>query len=1025
MTKTSKKFISLMLALMFVLSLVPFSALAEAQPVEAKVKPINPIWIYDNTAQKGNIQNYGNVLQFSGAGTGNYKSFFQLDLSGYEYLLRDDSTVINMSLRGGGAINNISKRLYDYNMYILADKNDAYGDHYVAYSDSTTGMTGTQLKQYVTPLTSESGQTPFIRRIDATRKSSSTTAVISSDANNQILIDALDASTDDSVVTIQIVDGPATNIKNTSNATENYGAFTHNSDLTFLQITCSNPQATPAKYVEDTKTEIKWNMISTDERGDLRSDLNLSALTKYKGIDITWSSSNPAALNAETGAVTRTRQEQNVTLTANLSYTDYNGGVTADTVNFDVTIPAVTLDEVPVFGDTVNEGDTVLGFRSGSAYKPSYNGMESVKEGLGGKGETDAYLVYGDVGGTRELSKATATGAQDVIEYSVYVPSGSQGMSTSIYIDDVNGNYKGETYVINPDGIFVSFSTGLTKIASLTPDKWHTLAFVTPEPYNASSAENDNKLKIYVDGILRTERSIAYGKNGLDYNVRFNSRRVSSSAEPPALYLDNLRVHSNPYAPEYDMLDEISYKDGIDGDVITVKGKTTVAQFKDGITKKADTVIRVYRQGSDVILSDEAYIQHGDRVVAAAKNGSEMERSYNYYTINKIKYEAATVTKVNGNTARIYDADDEIFASSEITNYTDSDNYNVKMFAAQYKYGELINLWGSESALVAPGETKTLSCNFEGIKDRGNSSIKIIFVDDELNPIGKASTMRCKTGDTETTLWVLGDSTVQTYEDKTENPIQGWGFHLPSFLNDNITVQNMAQGGYTSDHYLYPDGIYTREDGVTSAGTELNDIYVKQEHRYKIWANVLPQIKPGDYVIIALGINDSGAVGEGEYRVPKERFIENIETMYNDAVSAGAQVILVTPVTSGGGWDEESFLFPSGRKNFGKYLTNIASSHGSLCLQFGSVVYDVYLDMVDEYLANNEGATKKDAYNHVRNYFHLYYSKGTPPAGYTYSGTGNDSTHHNTVASKHLAKILAELLVESGSPLGDYVVIPQ
>ena len=1023
MANTFKKFISIVLMLTLVLSLVPFGAMAETAPTEARVKLKNAIWVYDNTNNQGKIQNYKSCLQFSRPGTGNYKSVFQLDFSGYEYLLRDDDTRMQMYVRGGGAINNTSKRLYDYNMYILSDKNDAYAEHYEPYSDASSGMTALELKSYVTPLTSETGLTPFVQRVDATVKNSSTASVVSSDANNAVLINALDASTDDSVVTVQVVDGPATNKKNSNGDTENFGAFTHNSDLTYLKITCSDPSVTPAKYVADTKAEIAWSMISSDERDNLRSDLNFASLTKYKGIDITWSSSAPHVINAETGVVTRNRYENKLTLTANLSYTDYTGGVTKDTVDFYVTVPALSLDESPVFGDTVNEGDTVLGFRKN--YTATHSRMISVKEGLGGKGETDAYLLYGDVGGTREISLSNATGNQDTLEMSVYVPSGSKGMSMNVYVKNPSG-YTGLNYHILPDGIYIKYSNSKPKIASLKPDRWYNLAFVTPEPYSASSAENDNAMKLYVNGVLKSSNGLCESTTGYDsrFNPRLNLLDVTSSAEPPAIYLDNIRIHSAPYAPEYDVLDKISYKDGIEGNKIIVKGSTTVGQLKDGITKKNGTAIRVYKNLSDAQLSDDAVITGGETVVAAADNGSEMERSYNYYTINKISHEVITETKVNGEVSDVYDYDDEILVSTKVSNYTESNTISATMYVAQYKYGTLTGVWESTENSIAPGDGKTLTCNLKGMTDREGSNIKVIVTDGNLAPFAKPVTMHYKGGKEKTTLWLLGDSTVQDYEDKILDPIQGWGFHIGSYLNENVTVKNRARGGWTTDHYMYPDNVYTREDGVNSAGETLNIGVVDKMYRYCVWENVKKEIAPGDYLILNLGINDSGAVN-GATRVSKERFRENVETIYAEATALGATVIFATPVPSGGSWDTDSFSFPGGRQNFGKVLTSVAEENGFVCLPFGATVYSIYNDMANSYLAENEGATKVQAYNYVRNYFHLFMSKGTPPEGYQYSGEGNDSTHHNTVASKYLAKILAQLLVESGSTLGDYVVLPQ
>ena len=66
----------------------------------------------------------------------------------------------------------------------------------------------------------------------------------------------------------------------------------------------------------------------------------------------------------------------------------------------------------------------------------------------------------------------------------------------------------------------------------------------------------------------------------------------------------------------------------------------------------------------------------------------------------------------------------------------------------------------------------------------------------------------------------------------------------------------------------------------------------------------------------------------------------------------------------------------------------------------------------------------KEAYNYVRNHFHIYgASSTTPPEGWNDFGTKttDDATHFNPVGSNELAGIIANLIKTSGSSLGKYV----
>ena len=119
MTKTFRKFISFILVLLLMLSISPMGILAEEDAAGAvKLEFLNPVWVYKTTS---GVQNYSSYLYASplrsGIGSNDaYRSFFQLDFSGYEYLLRDPGTKINMSIAAAGPS---GTRLCNFDMYIL------------------------------------------------------------------------------------------------------------------------------------------------------------------------------------------------------------------------------------------------------------------------------------------------------------------------------------------------------------------------------------------------------------------------------------------------------------------------------------------------------------------------------------------------------------------------------------------------------------------------------------------------------------------------------------------------------------------------------------------------------------------------------------------------------------------------------------------------------------------------------------------------------------------------------------------
>lgn len=275
------------------------------------------------------------------------------------------------------------------------------------------------------------------------------------------------------------------------------------------------------------------------------------------------------------------------------------------------------------------------------------------------------------------------------------------------------------------------------------------------------------------------------------------------------------------------------------------------------------------------------------------------------------------------------------------------------------------------------------------------------------------------------TLFLVGDSIVQSYagSDARPYPIQGWGYYINDYLSDDVVVDNRARSGWDTDNYLYPDGIYDKENGCMEYGSTIyeGDGTTKKTVSYanSFWENIVSDIKPGDYVMISLAINDNGD------KIPQERYVENIETMYNEATAKGATVLFTTPTIHAGSWNSTSaFAENQYWSVYGNSCSTFAQSKGAVCLPLGSTLATLYNDMVADYKAKNTSATDAEAYNYVRNSFHIYaVSSPNPPEGIDSFGDTNkdDPTHFNTVGANKLAGIIANLIKESGSSLGKYV----
>jgi len=89
------------------------------------------------------------------------------------------------------------------------------------------------------------------------------------------------------------------------------------------------------------------------------------------------------------------------------------------------------------------------------------------------------------------------------------------------------------------------------------------------------------------------------------------------------------------------------------------------------------------------------------------------------------------------------------------------------------------------------------------------------------------------------TFWIIGDSTVRNGQDNGNNGQWGWGKPIASYFDaTKINVVNYALGGTSSRTYQ-------------SMGR---------------WDHVLAAMKPGDYVIMQFGTNDSSAVDDNGFR---------------------------------------------------------------------------------------------------------------------------------------------------------------
>lgn len=101
--------------------------------------------------------------------------------------------------------------------------------------------------------------------------------------------------------------------------------------------------------------------------------------------------------------------------------------------------------------------------------------------------------------------------------------------------------------------------------------------------------------------------------------------------------------------------------------------------------------------------------------------------------------------------------------------------------------------------------------------------------------VGLAACMQPKRVSVKPTLFLIGDSTVKNGKGKGDGGLWGWGNFLPAYFDTTkIAVRNQALGGTSSRTF--------RTMGL--------------------WDKVLMNIKPGDFVMLQFGHNDSSPVND-------------------------------------------------------------------------------------------------------------------------------------------------------------------
>lgn len=229
------------------------------------------------------------------------------------------------------------------------------------------------------------------------------------------------------------------------------------------------------------------------------------------------------------------------------------------------------------------------------------------------------------------------------------------------------------------------------------------------------------------------------------------------------------------------------------------------------------------------------------------------------------------------------------------------------------------------------------------------------------------------------TLWLIGDSTMADYANYGEDyineryPQTGWGQSLPKFLVpdslknvsifnlDSLMVSNKARGGRSTRSFF--------EEGR--------------------WAEVYNQLKPGDFVIIQFGHNDSSESKLERY-VSLPGYKEFLRLYINQTRQKGATPILITSVCRNYPWENEI----------------LGNSHGEYPQAMRDVAEELNVYLIDLTDLSARHFTQKGRKYVTENYF-----MNLPAGSFTAYPDGiNDNTHFQPEGAEAVARIVFEEL---------------
>ena len=222
-------------------------------------------------------------------------------------------------------------------------------------------------------------------------------------------------------------------------------------------------------------------------------------------------------------------------------------------------------------------------------------------------------------------------------------------------------------------------------------------------------------------------------------------------------------------------------------------------------------------------------------------------------------------------------------------------------------------------------------------------------------------------------LRLMGDSTMADKDLSRQNPERGWGQRLPSHLDSCVTVVNYAQNGRSTKSFI--------DRGL--------------------WDKVKSDLKPGEYLFIQFGHNDSKESDSTRYAPAFGLYQENLRKFIGYALSEGAKPVLFTPV-SRRWFDSEGQLKRNCHGDYPAAAMQVAEEFGIPLIDANTITQEWLISLGDE-------ASRK---------YYMWIPEGTNPR---HPDGLEDNTHTNAAGARKLVELLLPAIVDVIPELAEHV----